>query len=49
MTTLSILLSALICLQAAGQDGGRTGELAGGQTCKLAGGRTCELADWRGC
>ena len=49
MTTLSILLSALICLQAAGQDGGRTGELAGGQTCKLAGGRTCERADGQAC
>ena len=49
MTTLGILLSALICLQAAGQDGGRTGELAGGQTCKLAGGRTCERADGQAC
>ena len=49
MTTLSILLSALICLQAAGQDGGRTGELAGRQTCKLAGGRTCERADGQAC
>ena len=49
MTTLGILLSALICLQAAGQDGGRTGELAGRQTCKLAGGRTCERADGQAC
>ena len=41
MTTLGILLSALICLQAAGQDGGRTCQRADGQTCELAGGRTC--------
>ncbi len=41
MTTLGILLSALICLRAAGQDGGRTGELAGWQTCERADGQAC--------
>lgn len=45
MTTLGILLSALICLQAAGQDGGRTC----GQTCERAGGRTFGLAGGRTC
>ena len=49
MTTLGILLSALICLQAAGQDGGRTCQRADGRTFVLDGGRTCEPAGGQTC